>query len=327
MAIAKKNTVSTDELFTINGLTIRKGATYKVENKFDATAPSGFQKQRTTKLPSADVGNTIQCPFHSTNNNGGGIYDTGLFENSPCYVGEPTAKVKERVKVLNDYVVKPFEATKGEEGILKQNSKFWDEYLVSLYAGQYFDTSNAEHVLALYVAMQAGELAPEHDLGNPKYRWADYVIIDKNKEKTVKTRKAVNNISAIGKFYVLHSENPQKLLHTLRYVGITSISDKTQSDTLQTMFQQWLDTNERNAEIFVDLLDKMETDKLVEETVYLHSNLKRAMDKNKGLTKNQAGDYIYQGIPLGKDVKTVALNLVNSQELSDVKAQILEEIE
>lgn len=322
----RKATNKVNELFSINGLSIKSGAVYKIENRFDANAPSGFQKERTTKLPSADIANTIQCPFVVSNKaTGEGVFDTGLHKYSPCYKNQDEKSVAEKLKVLADFVVKPYEAKTGEDGKLAHNNdKFWSEYMVNLYADRYFSVADPDDMLALYVAMISGELCPEDEQGNPRYRNADYVIIDKAKEKTLKQKRATTNIDTIGEFYMLLKENPQKLTHILRYIGLSNITDKVDDVTLKTMFYTWLDQSDRNAEKFEQLVQDCE-DKTKEEIIYLHSKLKRVVETNKGLSKNSVGDYVYNGQPLGKDLKTVASNLVASPELSQIKAQILEE--
>lgn len=312
----------TDELFNINGISIKKDAQYKIQNRFDASAPSGFQKEKTTKIPSADIGNTIQCPYVGTAT--AGVYDTGFYEHSPCYKNEDKVRVKEKLKALQTYVIEPYEAFKGQEGLLGQkNIEFWDGLMIDIYADRMFNTADPEDMLQLYIAMQAGELCPESAQGNPKYKQADYVIIDKAKEKTVKQRKSVSNITAIGRFFALLSENPQRLLHLLRYVGVANVTEKTDSTTFMTLFQTWLDNADRNAEIFEELLDKAE-DPAFEEILYMFSTIKSLVDKRK-ISKSAGGDYTYTGIPLGKDLKIVAQNLILNGELADVKAQILEE--
>jgi len=320
MAVTKTKTVNkADELFNVNGLSIKKDAVYKIENRLDLKAPSGYQKERSTKLPSADTGNTIYCPFDN------GVWDTGLYAFSPCYRGESdSTATTEKLKMLQEYVVKPYERKTGIEGILEQkNDTFWNDYKVELWAGKYFNTSEPDDMLQLYLAMMAGELAPENDGGNPKYNQADFVIIDKAKERTLKTRKAVTNIDAIISFGALLSENPQKLSNILRYVGVANITDKIDGTTMKTMFHTWIERDERNAEIFGELIDKCE-DKKFEEMVYLHSTLKKTAESGK-LSKNSIGDYVYNGVSLGKDLKAVAKNLVQNSELSDTKAQIIEE--
>lgn len=321
-----KKVNKTEELFNVNGLSIKKNAIYKVENRFDASAPSGFQNERTTKLPSSDIGNTIGCPFTVANQaTGEGRYNTGLYEGSACYKQEDPKRVTEKLKMIKDYIIDPFEKLKGQLGILSQsNEKFWDDYRVELYDGRYFNTADPEDILQLFIAMLAGELAPENDQGNPKYKHADFVIVDKAKERTNRTRKAVTVIDAMGRFFILLSENPQKLFAVLKYVGIANVTDKADSDTVKTMFYAWLDQNDRNSEAFDKILTDCE-DKTFEEVVYLHATLKKVTETGKGLQKNSVGDYMYNGVPLGKDLKSVARNLVQTLELGDIKAQMLEE--
>jgi len=269
-------------------------------------------------LPSASIGNTIQCPY----DNG---WDTGLYAYSPCYRGESnSAAVTEKIKVLTEYVVKPFEKAKGETDILKQNNdSFWDSYMVELWAGKYFHTNNPEDMLQLYIAMMAGELAPEGDDGNPKYDQAAFVIVDKEKEQSLTKRAATTNIDAIGQFFMLLSENPQKLKNALKYVGVANLTEKADDATMKTLFYTWIGRDTRNAEIFAKIIEDAEN-KQFDEVLSVHAAIKDLAIRGK-LNKNSVGDYTYNGVPLGKDLKTVAKRLVQDHEISDIKALILEE--
>lgn len=314
------------EMFNVNGLSVKESAVYKIENRYDPTAPTGFQRHNATKLPSSDVGNSVQIPFVVTNKaTGDGIWDTGFFEKSPCYAGMPPAAVKERVKALRTHIVEPYEKLKGKEGLLEHsNDEFWSSFTVDLWAGRYLSTDDPIHLLDLYAAMQAGELAVESDQGNPRYNQADFIIIDKVKERSAKQSRAVASVTASGRFFALLQENPQKLLVMLRYVGVTNVTNKIDSDVLMTLFTQWLDMGDKNAENFVKLLDECEN-KSFEEAVYMYTTLKNMFERGRAITKNTMGDYVYNGHPLGKDLKHVAKNLVMSPDLSEIKAQILEE--
>jgi len=319
MAVTKTKSVNkADELFNINGLSIKKDAVYKIENRLDLKAPSGFREHRSTKLPSTSVGNTVYCPF--TNN----VWDTGLYAYSPCYRGEAnSAIVQAKIKALEEYIVKPYEKLSGKVDILSQNNEdFWLDYKVELWAGKYFNTAEPEDMLQLYLAMMGGELAPEGDDGNPKYSQADFTIVDKAKEQSAKQRNAVTNIDAIGQFFVLLSENPQKLINVLKYIGIANLTDKADSNTMKTLFYTWIDRDTRNPEIFAKVIEDSEV-KEFEEVLYVHATIKKLAESGK-LPKNSVGDYTYTGIPLGKDLKSVAKNLVQNPEISDIKAQILE---
>lgn len=326
MAFAKKTVSKNDELFNINGLSIKKEAVYKIQNRPDPNAPAKDYENRTAKIPSTNVGNTFDAPFEVTNaNTGSGVWNTGLYEMSPCYKGEDPKIVSEKIKNIKINVIEPFEKLKGKVGILEHyNDEFWNDYRVEVWDGKYLNTANPEHLLELCIAMVAGELAPEGDQGNPRYNQADFIVVDKAKERNLKQKKAVSNIDAIGNFYVLLSENAQKLKAILRYIGVANMTDTIDSVTIKTMFNTWLDSSPKNADTFGRILEKCESNKSFEESVYLYSTLKKAMEKGK-INKNSIGDYTYNGIPLGKDLKIVSENLIINSELSDVKAQILEE--
>lgn len=326
MAIAKKKTLIDDNLFEINGLSIKRNATYKIENKYDANAPSGFQKERSTKIPSIDTGNTIQCPFSATDNKGGGVWNTGFYVTSACYSGLDKKVVAEKVSALQEFVVKPYEEHIGQEGQLHHNNdEFWNNYLIELWSGRYLNTSDPKEMLDLYIALMSNEVAVSGvDEGNPKFSRADFIIVDKNKERSNKQKTAIASISAVGEFYTLLNANPQKLNAILRYLGIIGASEKVDQSALMIQFQQWTEVKIQNSEEFVKLIKSME-DNAVSEAVYLYSKLKSA-ELKRFISKDSIGDYVYKGIPLGKDLKVIARNLINDPELTEIKAQILEQI-
>ena len=89
-------------LIEINGLVIKTNSVYKVTNKPDSQAPSGFIKEGTTKLPSAGIGNTVPVRYEITNHaKGTGVFDTGLYVESPCYATLDLKEVQKRVEILH----------------------------------------------------------------------------------------------------------------------------------------------------------------------------------------------------------------------------------
>ncbi|MDC7249867.1 MAG: hypothetical protein PQJ49_08135, partial [Sphaerochaetaceae bacterium] len=111
-----------ETLVDVNGLVIKTNSVYKVTNKLDNTAPSGFVKEGTTKLPSSGIGNTVPCPFKITNKaKGTGIFDTGFYVGSPCYATMDTDKAEKQVAILKKAIVEPYEKKYGR-GILDHNN-------------------------------------------------------------------------------------------------------------------------------------------------------------------------------------------------------------
>ena len=52
-----------EKTIKVNGLEIRQHSIYKVINKPDKSAPDGFQREGSTKLPSYGIGNSSGCNF------------------------------------------------------------------------------------------------------------------------------------------------------------------------------------------------------------------------------------------------------------------------
>ena len=59
-----------DKVINVNGLEIRPGSIYKVLNKPDKSAPDGYQREGSTKLPSLGISNKAGCRYISNPNTG-----------------------------------------------------------------------------------------------------------------------------------------------------------------------------------------------------------------------------------------------------------------
>lgn len=140
-------------LITVNNLDIKSNSIYKIENKPDMNAPSGYREMGTTKLPSEGIGNSVPCRFVvNDHNTGKGVYDTGLYIGSPCFKGKGEKEQERVVADLREHIVKPYEALHGMAILDHKNLSFWDNFSVDLWEGRFFNTSNVEDLLDLYIA-------------------------------------------------------------------------------------------------------------------------------------------------------------------------------
>lgn len=310
-------------LIEINGLVIKTNSVYKVTNKPDPNAPSGFIKEGTTKLPSAGIGNSVPVRFEITNKaKGTGVFDTGLYAESPCYSTEDLKKVKEKVDILNKAIVEPYERKHGRGILNHKNEDFWQDFGVDLFEGRYFVTSNVDDLLDLYIAMSGFELAPKTKEGDPRFNEAQFCIEDKEEVRSIRDTRANNIVECLTIYGTLLNKNPKKLYNILRYIRLVGVSDNIEKNTLNALFYEWLNKTDENPKTFMytyDLTQEEETTDVVDLYVIVHKLV------NKGvITRGISGDYNYDGTDLGADLKLVAQNLNSNKDLQEIKISLLE---
>lgn len=306
----------------VNGLSIKQGSIYKITNKLDNNAPSGFVKEGTTKLPSVGIGNTVPCRYVITNKvKNTGIFDTGLYEDSPCYSTMNLDEVKARVGKLKKAIVEPYERKHGRGILDHKNEEFWNNFGINLFAGRYFVTEKVDDLLELFIATLGYELTPKKLIGSPKFKQSQYCIEDKEEVRTIKDERADNIMTAITNFGILLNTNITLLINILKYVQLVGVTDKIDSVTLKSAFYEWLNKSENNIRKFqvaYDLTQNESTSEVVSLYVLVNKLAKT------GVLKKVNGEYNYNGQALGADLKTVANNLNNKKGLEEIKIEILE---
>ena len=312
---------TSDLIVEVNGLAIKADSTYKITPKPDSNAPSGFIREGTTKLPSVGIGNSIPCRYITTNKaTGQGMYDTGLYEQSPCYATMDREEVRLLVERLQEKLVVPYEKSHGH-GILDQsNSEFWDNYVVDLFAGRFFNTSNPDDLLGLYIAMRGFELTPRKSLGDSKYNDSQFCIEDKAEVKSIKDRRAETAMRAYTKFgHLLMTQRPT-LVNVLKYVQLLGITNEVDDTTLNTVFYEWIQKSESNITRFIKAVEMVEKDG--GEVINMYAKLTEMARKR--LFQKEGTMYLYDGKELGADLKTAAQNLNTKKSLQKTKIAILE---
>lgn len=302
-------------LLNVNGLEIRLNSIYKVTNKPDSNAPSGFIKEGTTKLPSVGIGNTVPCRY--TND----VYDTGLYEGSPCYANMSNKDISALVKELKKYIVTPYEKKFGKGKLDNSNTEFWDSYGVNLESGKFFDTNKVEDLLGLYISMRGFELTPKKALGNPKFTQSQFCIEDKEEVKSVASERANTIMGAIGDFQSLLKSNKSKLVNIFRYLGVFSYAETVDADTLKAIGYTWFNEDVSNPSRFTKVYNLTQDDE-TENIVDLFVIVSKLY--HNGVIRKEAGSYHFKGESLGADLKTVTKNLNSNKELQELKIDLIE---
>lgn len=313
-----------NEIVNVNGLEIKNNAIYKIINKSDSSAPSGFIKAGTTKLPSLGIGNSVPCRFVVRNKvTNEGLYDTGFYEGSPCYAGVDKAKVKAMVSILNEKIVKPYEELHEKGDLSHKNEKFWGSYSVLLTDGKYLVTDKPDDLLELYIAVRGHELTPKGKQfeGSPKFKDSQYCVEDKEKVRNIEDERADNLMTCLANFGILLGTDKSLLVNILKYVQFVGFNIQVNHDTLKSSFYQWITKKEANVEKFkaaFDLASDDETKEIINLYVVVNKLAK------SGVLKKNGAQYTYRNEALGADLKTVAKNLNHIKDFEDIKIELLE---
>jgi hypothetical protein len=315
----KSSVTSKKTIAIVNGLEIKTDSIYKIEHKLDKTAPDGFIRAGATKLPSEGIANITHCRFVDRGQ-GKGMYDTGLELNSPCYQGKSEAEKKEILKTLTSYIITPFESYKNMEGVLKHtNLDFWDNYGIELYEGRVFNTAEITDLLDLYIALNSYDLTPEGQEGNPAFLRADFVIKDAEYAVSINEKRAMEVSNAIQGFMNTLNSERELTISVLKMLNIIRLSENPTDSSIITTFNMWLTRDVQHPEIFNKVMDKLETEEGKEE-VFLTVKVKKLIETRR--IRREGTEYLYEGTPVGIDVKSIVSNLNTDGELQEIKDKI-----
>jgi len=314
-----------DIVIEIDGFKIKTNSIYKLKDKPDATAPSGLKELQVTKIPSAEVEEIIPgCRFKGTNPNDPtkGIWDTGFYTDSPCYATRDKEVVAALVEKLQSFIVVPYvEIYGGTNDLSPTDDGFWLNKSIRIRTGRVFNTQNPEELLELYLLLQYNAVTPEGQEGNPKYKHSSYIIVDNEANTDVKKTKANDEFTSIGNFTRLLTGNKEKLINILHYLDVT-VSSKIEDTTLMYTFQEHLKSDFQNSTNFNSLVEKVESDEMIEQKVTLYKILSEMHRKEDRIRRNKNGKFYYESTEVGETLKQVAENITINKDLVEIKTEI-----
>lgn len=289
---------------------IKSNTIYTVLPKPDPNAPDGFREHGTTKVIHPAISNVVGAPYSEEM----GVWDTGFYPFSPCLNGMSSKEKEDYVELVTENIVKPIEEIKGQNILHHSNNKFYDDFVINLYNKVSFNTEDPTQLLGLYFAVLSKQLCPKQHLGNPKFKYAAYQVVNREKEISNKEQVSIDKTKAVGEFYKLMNSNKEKLQILLKYLNISStiIDDE---DTFITVFNRFMEDKQdgyRNSKIFLDTLGKFET-KEGEEELYIFKALNELYDKD--ILKNFKSEYFLEGHNLGNSIKHAAMLVASKPEL------------
>lgn len=309
--------------FTVNGIEIKSDSLYQVVPKPDLNAPDGFVKWGTSKLLMNGVKESAPCSFNDYKR----VWDTGFYQESPCYVGMPVNDVKVKVGALVENIFQPYENLMGA-GTLdhrQSNNEFWDSFGGDLYNGKVYNTSDPKELLELYMAILHFNVVKPEDKSQHFAAKAKYCIVNKDSVTTLKEEKAFNKAEAIGNFYTLVNNNKEYLLHILEYIGVIS-TRKLEDRVLTNIVMEFLEDKKQganNIKRFIETVKKA-TNPKGKEQLKVFSWLTEL--RRKRLITEQYGELYLDESVLGGNLKDATVKVIADKDLKIKVAEAIEKL-
>ena len=305
----------------VNGIDLKNDTLYQVVPKTDHDAPDGFIKEGTTKILSPNMSETVSCVFNERSN----VWDTGFFENSPCYRGMNKEEVKLIVENLNENIVKPVEELLGEGKLNHVNGNiFWNELMINLKNGKVFHTANPMDLFHLYIAILHNNLAPKDQEDSYKFKKAKYCVVNKEEVVNIKQQREANRNKCIGLFFTLFSTDKSKLFLICDFVGLSSIDKATSEVSANSAFNQFLDHRTegyQNIDKFLKAYELSQDDEgLREMTIY--RDLKTLF--RKGIIIKKYSEFYLEGESLGTNFTDATHKVLKNKDLENQVFELME---
>lgn len=293
---------------------IQANTPYQVVSKYDADAPDGLQRMRTTKIPDPAVGvNGTPLAFFDLDR---GVYDTALTEYSKALVKlYPDADERKRaLQEITKRILNPLIALKTKESIDPSNVTFWDDFRINLAVDEVFNTSNPLELFYLYSLIIHGKLAPIEFESEAYFKNnAQFSVEDKADVINVSQKRELEKSKAIARFVTLHEDDKPALSAILEWMGITGLEDADEA-LMNTVFKNWLERDDnQNPKEFLKTYDNYYKTKSGKNVLDIFKGLKD-LAKLKRVKKSTEGVLFEEEI-IGKDFKEAAEKVATNKEL------------
>lgn len=311
-------------LFSINGFNVFKNRMYRVDDKRDGDAPSGFVKAGVSKLPSDDIDESFHFRYATNPGSQEGLWDTGFYKNSPCYRGldekEADVIAKQRVKT----VLKPYQAAVGSPMALENtNQDSLDKTSWKVGTGMIYNTSNPIDTMRLYATLLTGNAAPSGQEKSAKYSTASYIIVDVTKVSKDREDQNVTVMKTVSMFNKLLENDPTRLQVILKWLNLGKYPANADADTLASIFYQTVKDDIQKCRIFMDTLDEMSNTQ-AQEKMYIYKQISEDVQRRTSqITVAPNGKIFFEDIELGGDLKTASETISKHPSLRKLRAEIL----
>ena len=314
----------TNVIIELNGLKIKENSLYKVVDRPDLNAVNGLREHGSTKIPVEFMGNSAGCRYNMEK----GVYDTGFYTQSPCYANQSKEVREQKVRILREKIVEPFELIHGDGCLDNKNEEaFWDKYEFSLFEGKIFNTDNVKDLLDLYMAILSFELTPKGQEGNPMFSTSQFCVEDKEVTSKKRNERTQSYMKAMTSYTLMLTSEKNKLIAALKFVrmpGSDNLKSETPDSNFNALFHDWINNDVKNVDDFVRVSDMIGKKAGLEEVV-IYGHLLDLHNKRRIV---KIGDeFSFHETPLGADLKTAAKNLVSKTSLKDLKLEIYKEVE
>lgn len=220
-------------------LQVGKGVVYSLMNRYDASAPDGLRELGTTKLPNASGVDHLKARYNE--DYGEGIYDTGLYSESPILSSLTQDQADTLTSELEELVVKPIERKLGK-GVLKHTgiSKHWDNYSRELVAGKRYHMDSPEDILELYLAVIYGHVVPKGSKDMHSMD-ASFEFINKESEISIENEKRRDRMKATRLYMkLMDSKDTEKVEMVFEYLRLPVIKTKKglHKDAMDVAFER-----------------------------------------------------------------------------------------
>lgn len=305
-------------LFSINGFDVHSGRIYKIFDKPDLNAPSGFIAHNATKLPSVGIGE--QFSFRHI----GGIWDTGFHPASPCYKHLEPSEVKKLVEQRVKNVLRPYQNGKFDKTVFEvENQASLDKPSFKVEAGVALASDDPEQLMNLYAALLGNKVAPKDKQHSPEYRLTPYLVEDTTKVSKQKHEVGVNKVRALRKFDKMYEGDPETLRAVLMWLGMTGFVEGHDIDTASSIFDEKITNDKYLTERFLKVVNEIDEKMAGHQKYYIHEKLKRMRGKSSKLVVGDNGRLFFNGTEVGPDLHTASENIAKNQELQGIRDEIL----
>lgn len=315
--------------------TLRSNTTYRIEGRIDSEAPIEFQREGFSKIPHPLNYEDAKITFDPNLL----IWDTGLYEDSPCYSNVNKEEVKKTVETLKKYLVPSLEKQL-PAGSLDYNSEgynekgfpkiqYFDNYKYPINQKTNVTTNTPKDFFGVWAALLSKTVAPEEEQKKPAYRnlRTPFIIIDRKEKASTKQKHEFEKANAQKNLLLLAmSENKKDVdfvIDVLDYVGLKGVN-KTEPSIMVSQFNQWINNKTeslQNAKKFNKEVVRLATDEGREE-LYIYKQIRKALRESK-ITETR-GEYFLKGKSIGRELKQAAKTVNESDNLKQLLSEILE---
>lgn len=290
--------------------------TYQVIPKYDADAPDGFQKARTTKILDPDVNNVTPLAFFDGDRK---VYDTGLSKNSKALkrVYPDDANLQTALQLINKLIVKPFTSDRPLETIEPSNVEFWDDFNIKLGVDLSFNTSDPMQLFQLYCLVLHGKLAPTGLESEPYFKnSSQYAVENKDTVVDVSQKREFEKNKAVSRFINLLDTDKEALSAILEWMGIPGLADADDA-MMNTVFTHWLSKDDnQNPKEFLDVYKNYYESESGKKQLQIFKGLK-TLERKKFVKRGIAGNILFEDEVIGKNMKEATANVLKDTQLLD----------